>query len=415
MGFLLTLRIAFRALAKNKLRAGLTVLGIVIGVAAVVLMVAIGEGARTMVQKQFESLGTNVIVVVPGSMQGGGVHRGSGSITSLTADDAHALPVDCPAVLASTPLVGARTQIVYGNVNWVPNEILGADIQYPIVRNWAIERGGFFTERDVHAANKVCVIGRTIAQRLFQTADPIGKTIRIKNIPFAVIGVLEPKGANLVGQDQDNVVVAPWTTVKKRVASSAFNNVDMVLASARSVERMSEAENEVRLLLRERHHIRPGAEDDFTVRNTSEVAEVLSIITGVMTALLASIASVSLVVGGVGIMNIMLVSVTERTREIGIRLAVGARSRDILNQFLVEAILLSSLGGVLGALLGVGTGLLAARIINWFLASDRWPAIIPLEAVALAVVFAGCVGMFFGFYPARKASLLDPIECLRYE
>ncbi|MEN6493219.1 MAG: FtsX-like permease family protein, partial [Thermoguttaceae bacterium] len=265
------------------------------------------------------------------------------------------------------------------------------------------------------SAAKVCVIGMSLVDNLFPAADPIGKTIRIKSIPFRVIGILEPKGANLVGQDQDNVVLAPYTTVKKRLYGSTFNNVGAILVSARSARQMAVAEQEIHALLRERHHLRKREADDFTVRNTAEVANVLRIISGVMTLLLGSVASVSLLVGGVGIMNIMLVSVTERTREIGIRLAVGARSRDILRQFLVEAILLSTLGGTLGVVIGVLTSIGGTFILNAVLSGARWPVTISIEAIVVALVFAGAVGMFFGYYPARKASLLDPIESLRYE
>jgi putative ABC transport system permease protein len=411
----LTTRIALRALAKNKTRAGLTVLGIVIGVAAVILLVSISQSAGNMVQEQFQSLGTNVLVVIPGSAAGGGVRRGVGTAPTLTAADAKAMEKECSAVLAASPIVGAQGQVIAGNLNWVPNEISGVDGSYLTVRNWQIRRGGFFTDRDVRSAAKVCVIGMSLVDNLFPAADPIGKTIRIKSIPFRVIGILEPKGANLVGQDQDNVVLAPYTTVKKRLYGSTFNNVGAILVSARSARQMAVAEQEIHALLRERHHLRKREADDFTVRNTAEVANVLRIISGVMTLLLGSVASVSLLVGGVGIMNIMLVSVTERTREIGIRLAVGARSRDILRQFLVEAILLSTLGGTLGVVIGVLTSIGGTFILNAVLSGARWPVTISIEAIVVALVFAGAVGMFFGYYPARKASLLDPIESLRYE
>ncbi len=415
MNLWLTTRIALRALGKNKTRAGLTVLGIVIGVAAVILLVSISQSAGLMVQQQFQSLGTNVLVVFPGSASGGGVRRGVGSAPTLTAADAKAVENECSAVLAASPIVGTQGQVIAGNLNWVPNEILGVDGSYLIVRNWQIRRGGFFTDREVRSAAKVCVIGKTLVDNLFPSADPIDKMIRIKSIPFRVIGILEPKGANLVGQDQDNIILAPFTTVKKRLQGSTFNNVGAILVSARSPRLMPDAQQEIERLLRERHHLRNGAADDFTVRNTAEVANVLRIISGVMTLLLGSVASVSLVVGGVGIMNIMLVSVTERTREIGIRLAVGARSRDILRQFLVEAILLSTLGGALGVVVGVVTSVGGTYILNAILSGARWPITISVEAIIVSLLFAGAVGMFFGYYPARKASLLDPIESLRYE
>jgi putative ABC transport system permease protein len=415
MNLLLTVRVAFRALAKNKMRAGLTVLGIVIGVGAVILMVSICESAGLMIQEQFQSMGTNVVIVHPGSQRGGGVHMGSGSMTTLTAADADAMAAECPAVLAATPMVNARGQVVAGNQNWYPDEIVGVNPSYLVVRNWQILKGDFFTENDVHSAAKVCVVGVTVADNLFQTRDCVGSTIRVKSIPFEVIGVLEPKGANLFGQDQDNVVLAPVTTIKKRVSGSTFSNVDVVFVSACSVQRMQDAQEEITSLLRQRHHIRPSADDDFAVHNTSEIAESLKKVTTTMALLLGSIAGVSLVVGGVGIMNIMLVSVTERTREIGIRLAVGARSRDILWQFLVEAVVLATAGGAIGVAGGIGAAAATRWVVNTFFASTQWPMTISLEAIAIALLFSGSVGMFFGYYPARKASRLDPIESLRYE
>ena len=415
MNLWLTIRIAARALAKNKMRAGLTVLGIVIGIAAVITMVSLGQSASAMVQSQFELLGTNVIIVSPGSQQGGGVRQGAGSLMTLTAADARAIAAECPAVIAVSPIVGARGQVIYGNANWYPQDIHGVNADYLTVRNWPVTRGGFFTERDISASAKVCVIGYTLVEKLFQTTDPVGCTIRIKNIPFTVIGVLEPKGANLVGQDQDNLVIAPHTTVKKRLSGSAFNNVDMIIPSARSTGRMAEAQQEIRTLLAERHHWRPGDAEDFTVQDSSEIANVLGIITSTMTLLLASIASVSLLVGGVGIMNIMLVSVTERTREIGVRMAVGARPRDILRQFLCEAVLLSAIGGVVGVSLGIGASIGVTSVINEFTQGSRWPIVVSTQAIGIAMAVASAVGVFFGYYPARKASRLDPIDCLRYE
>jgi putative ABC transport system permease protein len=415
MNLVMIVRIALRALGKNKTRAGLTVLGIVIGVAAVILLVSISQSAGLMVQEQFQSLGTNVIIVMPGTQKGGGVRLSSGSITTLVPADADAMAAECPAVLAASPFVNARAQLVAGDLNWYPDQIQGVNASYPTIRNWPIEQGAFFTPADVKAAAKVCVIGVTVADNLFQSRACAGAKIRIKNIPFTVIGVLEPKGANLFGQDQDNVVLAPFTTIKKRVSGTTFNNVDALFVSARSVPQMQDAEGEITALLRQRHRIRHDGDDDFTVHNTSEVANVLRIISLVMTLLLGSVASVSLVVGGVGIMNIMLVSVTERTREIGIRLAVGARSRDILWQFLVEAVVLSTLGGVIGAVAGVATAVGTTLAINKLLPSTEWPLTISGWAIAIAMLFAGSVGIFFGYYPARKASRLDPIESLRYE
>ena len=415
MNFLLTIRVALRALAKNKLRAGLTVLGVVIGIAAVTTMVSIGQSASELVQGQFQALGTNLIVVFPGSQNRQGVHQGRGTSHTLTAQDCDAIGQECPSILAASPIVGAMGQVIYGNVNWTPKELSGVGADYLTVRNWQIRQGGYFTERDIVAAAKVCVIGRTIVERLFQTANPIGETIRIKNIPFQVIGVLETKGANMVGEDQDNVIIAPFTTIRKRLQGSNFNNVDVILASARSIHRMSEAQGEIRQLLCERHRIHLGESPDFEVKDTTEIANVLGIITGVMTLLLSSIAGISLVVGGVGIMNIMLVSVTERTREIGIRLAIGARGRDILRQFLIESTLLSCIGGVVGILLGASASAGVTWVINALTKGTQWPTVVSFKAAAIAMVFAAAVGIFFGYYPARRASRLDPIECLRYE
>jgi putative ABC transport system permease protein len=411
----LIFRMALWALAKNKTRAGLTVLGVVIGVAAVILLVSISQSAGVMVQLQFETLGTNVLFVTPGSQKGNGVQLGFGSIITLIAADADAAAAECPAVQAASPIVLVRSQVIAGNQNWWPQYIVGANTSYPSIRNWEFLKGDYFSEGDIRGAAKVCVLGVTVADALFQTRSCIGMMVRIKNIPFKVIGVLAPKGANLFGQDQDDIVVAPFTTIKKRVSGSTFNNVDVLMISARSNNRMDEAQAEVSSLLRQRHRIRHNAQDDFTVHNTSEVANVLSIITMVMTVLVGSIASISLVVGGVGIMNIMLVSVTERTREIGIRMAVGARTRDILRQFLLEAIVLSTLGGAIGVILGVSASLLTAAIINLFLKGLHWPITLSLKAIVAALLFSGATGMFFGFYPARKASRLDPIESLRYE
>jgi len=413
MGFLLTTRIALRALAKNKMRAGLTVLGVVIGIAAVTTMVSIGQSASGLVQGQFQALGINVIVVLPGSRAQGGVRQ---ALTpTLTAADSDAIARECNSVLASSPLVGAGGQVIYGNANWSPREMWGVGTDFLLVRNWALRSGSFFTDRDVNSASKVCIVGQTVVAKLFQTSDPVGQTIRIKNIPFRVVGVLEKKGANMVGDDQDNLILMPYTTVRKRLQGSEFDNVNAIMVSARSPDVMSDAEAEINLLLAERHRIHPGEPSDFQVQNTTEIAAVLGIITGTLTVMLSSIAGISLVVGGVGIMNIMLVSVTERTREIGIRMAVGARPRDILRQFLVEAIILSCIGGLIGFVLGVGASVAATMLINNFTSGTKWPIVISMPAALVSFLFAGAVGVFFGYYPARRASRLDPIDSLRYE
>jgi putative ABC transport system permease protein len=409
------LKVSLRSLLKNKTRAGLTVLGIVIGVAAVILLVSISQSAGLMVNDQFQSLGTNMLFIMPGSQEGGGLHFPSGTITTLVAADADAMGAECPSVLAASPMVNARAQVIAGNLNWSPDNIFGVNDEYLTIGNWQMEKGDFFTLNDVHASAKVCVIGKTVVDNLFPGMDCLGATIRIKNIPFRIIGVLKAKGASLFGQDQDNVVLAPYTTIKKRVSGSTFNNVDAIFVSAISTEYMTKADEELTNLLRQRHRIHHNNLNDFTVHNSSEVARVLNIITMVMTLLLGSVASVSLVVGGVGIMNIMLVSVTERTREIGIRMAVGARSRDILRQFLLEAVVLSLLGGVIGVTLGVGASVAVTYAVNLFLSGTRWPFAISVNAILISLGFAASVGMFFGYYPARKASRLDPIESLRYE
>ena len=405
--------ISLRTLSKNKLRSGLTILGVVIGIAAVITMVSIGQGASELVRLQFQNLGSNVIVVLPAMQQSGGVRQAAAM--TLTEGDAFAIADECPSVLAVSPLIPTFGQVIGGNINWKPNDMVGVGADYPLVRTWAMARGDFFSDKDVMAAARVCVLGNTLANHLFPDDDPIGQVVRVKNIPFRVIGVLVPKGANLVGQDQDDILLMPYTTVRKRLQGSAFNNVGFLLVSARSEELSTQAEKEIRSLLMQRHRILPGEAPDFEVRNTAEVANVLNIITGTLTAMLSAIAAISLVVGGVGIMNIMLVSVTERTREIGIRMALGARPRDILRQFLVESVVLSSIGGIIGIMLGyVGSAGLVA-LINVALPSTKWPFVVSFPAAMIALGFAASVGIFFGYYPARRASRLDPIEALRYE
>jgi putative ABC transport system permease protein len=392
---------------------GPTVLGLVIGIAAVSTMVSLGQSASGLVQSQFEQLGTNVIVVIPGSRRREGISRGS--TTTLTTRDADAIARECASVLAATPMVGFGGQVIHGGSNFSPREMYGVGSDYLTVRNWPLSAGSFFSRRDLASSSKVCIIGQTLVARLFQTTNPLGETIRIKNIPFRVIGVLEKKGANLFGQDQDNVILMPCTSVRKRLQGSEFENVDSILVSARSLAVAPDARHELTQLLAERHRIQPGDPLDFTVQDTAEIAAILGTITGTLTLMLSAIAAISLLVGGVGIMNIMLVSVTERTREIGIRMAVGARSGDILRQFLVEAVLLSMIGGLFGFLLGIGASAALTTLINAITSGSKWPIVISLPAGAVAVVFSAAVGVFFGFYPARRASRLDPIEALRYE
>ncbi len=413
MGFWDTFRIAFRALFKNKMRATLTVLGVVIGIAAVTTMVSIGQSASALVQNQFQALGTNVIVVIPEQMRRGGVRE---SLTNtLTAADSHEIGSQCSAVLASSPIVGTTGQVIFGNANWSPNEMFGVGSDYLTVRNWPIQAGGFFTEDDIKGNSKVCVLGQTIVTKLFQTADPIDQIVRIKNIPFRVIGVLEKKGVDMVGNDKDNVILMPYTTVRKRLQGSNFDNVNAIMVSATTMDQMTEAAQQIEQLLMERHEIVGGKAPDFRVQNTTEIAQTLGIITGTMTLMLSAIAGISLLVGGVGIMNIMLVSVTERTKEIGIRMAVGASGGDILWQFLVEAVVLSLVGGVIGLSIGTATSVAGTLLINQLTSGEDWPIIISIPAAIVAMFFAGAVGVFFGFFPALRASRLDPIEALRYE
>ncbi len=447
---------AFKALVRNPLRAMLTTLGIVIGVGAVIAMMEIGAGSSTAIRQTIASMGANVLVVRPGTASSGGVTFGAGSVTTLTPDDCQAILRECPAVGNATPMVRTRAQVVYGNRNWVPTFIYGADPSYLYVQDWTpLAEGEVFTERDVLNANKVCLLGQTIIRELFEGESPLGKEIRVKNVTFRVVGVLKPKGANMVGMDQDDIVLAPWTTIKYRVtgatladtnqsASSAgsasgvntlsnlypggvtlypersatqaadnpmpvrFTNIDQIMAAARSTAEIPAAIDQMSAVLRERHHIRSGDPDDFNIRDMTEMTKTLSSTTALMTNLLLSVAMISLVVGGVGIMNIMLVSVTERTREIGLRMAVGARSRDILRQFLVEAVALCLVGGALGTVLGHGGSLLVRIFLGW-------PVETSPAAIAAAVLVSATVGIIFGFYPAWKASRLDPIEALRYE
>ena len=413
MSFLDTIRIALRALLKNKMRAVLTIIGVVIGIAAVTTIVSIGQGANRLVQGELENLGTNVIFVIPGQTTDGGVRQNDAP--SLTAADADAIRMECPAVLAASPLVFTGGQVIYGNENWSPKEMLGVGTDFLLVRNWGLQAGSFFSEADVESKAKVCVIGQTLIPKLFRTTNPLGETLRVNNVPIRVIGILSKKGANMVGDDQDNLLLMPQTTVRKRLLGSPMDNIHAIMVSARSTNQMSTATRQIRNLLLERHDIAPGEEDDFDITDMEEVAGTLGMITGTLTLMLSAIAGISLVVGGVGIMNIMLVSVTERTREIGIRMALGARGRDILWQFLIESVVLSSIGGVIGLALGTGMSMAATMLINAYKPGTEWPMVVSFPAALVAMGFAAAVGVFFGFYPARRASKLDPIDALRYE
>ena len=403
-------RVALRALRVNKLRSALTMLGIIIGVAAVIAMVGVGSGAQARVAEQIQSLGSNLIIVLSGSTNVSGIRLGQGSRLSITEEDSLAIAREIPAVQATAPSMRGNAQVVFGNLNWATG-IQGVTPDYSEVREWSVISGRFLTSEDVAGATKVALLGQTTAENLFGDANPLGQVVRIKKVPFTVVGVLDRKGQNSWGQDQDDIVLIPLSTAKKKVLGVSQANarsVGAISVKVRPGEDMAEAEGQMRELLRQRHRLQPYQEDDFTLRNLSEILQTQEESSRVMTYLLAAIASVSLLVGGIGIMNIMLVSVTERTREIGLRMAVGARGRDILMQFLVEAVTLSLIGGVIGIALGLG----GSQAINRF---AEWRTQVPPEAIAMAFGFAACVGVFFGFYPARKAARLDPIEALRYE
>lgn len=455
-----TFKTALHALRRNILRAILTTLGIVIGIAAVIAMMELGNGSSAAIQKSIASMGANTLLVRPGAAASGGVSFGAGGAMTLTPQDCQAIIDECPSVTAAAPVVRARTQVVYGGRNWVPMYINGSTPAYLTIRNYTMASGASFTNHDVLSAARVCLLGQTVATQLFQGASPVGKEIRINNVSFKVLGVLSPKGANMMGMDQDDLVLAPWTSIKYRVSGSSlgnvnqsaaaasaagtisqspttlnnlypsesvqlypapsptqaadtplpvrFTNVDEILVAAASAQGADSAEQEITALLRQRHHIPPGQPDDFSIRNMSELMTALSSTSMLMTQLLLGVALISLIVGGVGIMNIMLVSVTERTREIGLRMAVGARGGDILRQFLVESVLLCLAGGAMGIFLGMGGAWLVTAMLHWPTASSP-------TAVVAAVVVSAAVGIIFGWYPAWKASRLDPIDALRYE
>jgi len=403
-------RIAIRALRVNKLRSALTMLGIVIGVGAVITMVSVGAGAQARVAEQIASLGSNMIVILSGTVTSGGVRLGSGSQLTITEDDAWAIQREIPLVEAAAPSVRGTAQVVYGNLNWA-TVVQGVTPEYFTAREWSMADGRSFNPEDVDGAIKVALLGQTVALNLFGDTDPLGQLIRIKKVPFTVIGVLGRKGQNAWGQDQDDVIMVPMSTAKRSVVGGSqakAKAVGAISIRVRDATTMKETEEEIRDLLRQRHRLQPYQEDDFWLRNLSEVLQSQEAASQVLTMLLAAIASVSLLVGGIGIMNIMLVSVTERTREIGLRMAVGARGRDILTQFLVEAVTLSLIGGAIGILLGL--------VGSWAMAYfAEWRILVSSESILVAFGFAAAVGIFFGFYPARKAAGLNPIEALRYE
>src|SRR6266568_3639428 len=405
MDFLNILRLALRALARNKMRSLLTMLGIIIGVGAVIATVSIGQGAQYLVQQGIQNMGTNAVFIAAGSNRPGGARLGFWAVKSLTIDDLNAILREVPLIREAAPAVVNRTQIVYQNQNWNTG-VTGTTPNYFEIRNWAVESGTVFSQDEVDMAANVCVLGTTVANILFEKGNPIGQTVRIGKLPFRVVGVLESKGQSVMGTDQDDVIFAPYTTVQKKISGITW--IQFMNASAVTQEASLAAVPQITALLRERHRIRPGEDDDFFVRTQSEVADLANQTQSVMTLLLGSIASVSLIVGGIGIMNIMLVSVTERTREIGVRMAVGATEKDVQNQFLLEAVTLSMAGG-LG---GIVMGLIGSALISRFL---TWPTLISFWAILIAAIFSAAVGVFFGFYPARKAARLDPIEALRYE
>ncbi len=400
-----TFRIAFRALRRNKMRSMLTALGIIIGVAAVIAMTGIGNGAKAQVEGQIASLGQNVILVFSGSFTAGGARTGWGGAGTLKIEDAEAIAREISQVTLVSPEVRSNAQVAAGNQNWF-TQILGEGEGYFDLRQWPLVEGAPFTEQDVRTANKVAVIGKTVAKTLFGNESPLGQIVRIKNVPFIVVGVLASKGLSVMGTDQDDVIVLPYTSAMKRVTGGTM--LRGINVQVDSVESLVPAQEQIISLLRQYHNIRPGKDDDFTVRNQQEIAEMATATAQVMTLLIGAIASVSLLVGGIGIMNIMLVSVTERTREIGIRIAVGAHRKDILLQFLIESVALSSMGGIIGILLGIGSSKILSSMAGW-------PTLVSVSSIATAFLFSAAVGIFFGFYPARKASNLDPIEALRYE
>ena len=396
--------VGLRSIARNKMRSLLTALGVVIGVACVIVSVAIGAGVAQSVNEMISSLGSNFIMVMPGAATQGGARIFTGQST-LTVEDVDAIKRDCPAVAFASPNLRSAGQVVAGELNW-STQLFGVGIDWPFIRSWNVEEGNFFTEGDVRSAAKTCLLGKTVADSLFPNGGAVGAIIRIKNVPFRVVGVLEKKGGSMMGSDQDDMIVIPYTTVMKRIQGTM--RLNMVIISAASAEQVQDATDQIDALLRQRHRIAPGQDADFMMRSQEEIAKANAQQVNMMRNLLLGIAIVSLFVGGIGIMNIMLVSVTERTREIGIRMAIGARGRHVLLQFLFEAVTLSVLGGMIGVLVGIGVSTSIAKFL-------KWPIVISPSAIVISFVVSASIGIFFGFYPARKAAKLDPIDALRYE
>jgi putative ABC transport system permease protein len=402
---LVLLKLAGRSIGRNTLRTALTTLGILIGVASVTVMVAVGQGAQQQVHQQIGSLGTNLIVVVPGNVSQGGVSQGAGTFSRLTLEDVEAIDHNGTLLAAVSPVVMTRTQVIGPAGNW-RTSVQGVDADYEAIRDWSVQDGAFFTAEDVFARRKVALLGKTVADALFPGESPVGRRIQVRDTLLDVMGVLAPKGQMASGQDQDDVVLLPYTTAQARLSGQV--RIPQILVSAASVDDLPAAQEEVRAALRDAHGLLPGDEDDFTVRDQTQIAEAAAGATRIMTMLLAAIASISLLVGGIGVMNIMLVSVTERTREIGIRMAIGARDSDVMVQFLVESVVLSLLGGLAGAAAGVGGAALLGHVTGWATS-------VPASTIAIALGFSGAIGVFFGFQPARKAAALNPIQALRYE
>ena len=408
MNILMIFRVALRAIWRNKIRSLLTALGIIVGIAAVIAVIAIGQGASTEMQRSISSMGNNLVMIFPGSMRTGGMQMGAGAVTTLTPEDGEQIQLQLQHLVAGvTPMVRSAAQVIFQENNWATT-ISGCGSAFPIVRGWDVGDGAFFTDADVRAGNRVVILGKTVADNLFGETDPVGQTIRVKNMPFKVVGVMQTKGTNSMGQDQDDILIMPYSTVKRVLQRSKFNNVNQLLVSLHSLDDLETAKEEITALLRQRHKLGNDKEDDFTVRDMTEILDSITSITRLMTILLTCVASISLIVGGIGIMNIMLVSVTERTKEIGLRMAIGARPIDILMQFLLESIVLALVSGFIGIIVGVSGALTVGHV-------QKWPILITQSSIVISFTFSALVGVAFGFFPALRASRLNPIDCLRYE